>query len=164
MTKEKIILGIDPGTRATGYALIKVVSQPQLLAFGVIEPKASLELMERCYAIYLELERICADFAITDCAVEDQFVLKTNPQSALKIGMAKASALFVATRRGVPIVQYAPRSIKLALTGQGNATKQTMQLMACRRFALKETPPEDACDAIGVAMCLAQKIGRPVYV
>ena len=158
------VLGIDPGTRFTGYAILELASKETLLlTCGVIAPAAKLPIEKRCLQIHRELSALIVEFSPTECAIEAQFVSHINPAAALKIGMAKSAAMLAAAAADLNIAFYLPASIKKALSGQGNATKEVMQRMVQVRFKLETAPAEDACDAIGAALCLAQKM-EPVYV
>lgn len=159
LMSHKRILGIDPGTLHTGYAIIDVEeNQVKLLACGVVHPSKKLLLEERCFEIYLAIQKLIAEFQPDACSIEAQFVGQINPSSALKIGWASSAASIAATQAGLTIHFYFPVSIKKALCGNGKATKETMQRFAKMRFGLLNIPEEDACDAIGAAMCLAQKM------
>jgi crossover junction endodeoxyribonuclease RuvC len=155
-SKSKIILGIDPGTRITGYGIIKA-DQPLLqpLDFGCIRPPTDLNSAERYLALFdafeTLLERYCPDVV----SVETQFVYK-NVQSALKLGMARGVLLLAAARRGIPVFEYAPKKAKLAVAGNGSASKEQIQRRVQLILNLPILPePEDAADALALAICHA---------
>jgi crossover junction endodeoxyribonuclease RuvC len=154
-----IILGIDPGTRITGYGVIKSelsVSTP--LDFGCIRPPAHLPQAERYLAIFNAIEQLMDKFRPDAVSIETQFVYK-NVQSAMKLGMARAVAMLPAARRSVPVFEYAPRKAKLAVVGKGGASKVQVQKMVQLILKLGQLPqPEDAADALALALCHANTI------
>lgn len=154
-----IILGIDPGTRITGFGVIKI-SGPQILPlnFGCIRPPPALSTAERYLAIFNGIEKLIEQYAPDAIAVETQFVYK-NVQSALKLGMAKGAVLIAAARHSTPIFEYAPKKAKLAVVGNGAASKEQVQKMIQLLLKLPMLPePEDAADALALAICHANTI------
>ena len=162
--KKHIILGIDPGTRKTGYGIIETdlyTFHPH--DYGCICPPPKLPLHERYCIIHEGIEHLLDTFPIEAVSVESQFVSK-NAQSALKLGMAKGVAILAATKRKIPIYEYAPRKAKLAVVGSGNATKEQVQRMIQTLLQLAAPPhPEDAADALALAICHANNI-KAAYV
>lgn len=157
--KEHIILGIDPGTRITGYGIIKV-RHPRIepVDFGCIRPPVKEELPARYLALFNGLEKLLDLYAPTAVAVETQFVYK-NVQSALKLGMARGALLIAAARRGIPIFEYTPKKAKLAVVGNGGASKSQVQRMIQLLLNLPVLPePEDAADALALAVCHANAL------
>ena len=153
-----IILGIDPGTRITGYGIIAVERGGiKALDFGCIRPPPSLSLYERYAALYDGINHLIEKFNPSAVAVETQFVHK-NIQIALKLGMARGSVLIPAAKKNIPIFEYAPRKAKLAVVGNGAATKEQVQKMIQRLLALPSIPPEDAGDALAIALCHAHTL------
>lgn len=159
--KKQIILGIDPGTRVTGYGVIETdLHTFTLLDFGCIRPPAKLSLHERYRVIHEGVEHLLDTFPANAISLETQFVSR-NAQSALKLGMAKGVALLAATKRNIPIFEYAPKKAKLAVTGSGSATKEQVQRMIQTLLNLSELPtPEDAADALALAIAHANHL-RP---
>jgi crossover junction endodeoxyribonuclease RuvC len=152
------ILGIDPGTRCTGYGIIDFSSHLRPVDFGAIRPPAKFSLHERYLAIHENLEQIILKYAPDILSVETQFV-KKNPQVAIKVGMARGVAILAATRHKVKVVEYAPRKAKQAVVGNGNASKQQVQKMVQILLQLKMVPePEDAADALALAICHANHL------
>jgi crossover junction endodeoxyribonuclease RuvC len=154
--ENQVILGIDPGTRITGYGVIKV-SHPHIhpIDFGCIRPPVNEELPNRYLAIFNGIETILDIHSPTAVAVETQFVQK-NVQSAMKLGMARAAVLIAAARRKIPIFEYTPKKAKLAVVGNGNASKEQVQRMIQLLLKLPILPePEDAADALALAICHA---------
>lgn len=158
MTSSKgpaIIMGIDPGTRKTGYAFLK--QEKGLLTpldFGTIKPPASKPLMQRLFIIHRAVEKLISTFQPTVLAIETQFV-KQNVAIALKLGMARGMAIAATCKTDLPIFEYAPRKIKLAVVGSGSASKTQVQQMMQKLLHLPSIPEEDAADALAVAMCHA---------
>jgi crossover junction endodeoxyribonuclease RuvC len=153
---DEIILGIDPGTRITGYGVIKVRhSHIEPIDFGCIRPPTQQELPARYLALFNGLEKLLTQYSPDAVAIETQFVDK-NVQSALKLGMACGALLVAAARHGIPIFEYTPRKAKLAVVGSGRASKQQVQKMIQLLLKLPLLPePEDAADALALAICHA---------
>jgi crossover junction endodeoxyribonuclease RuvC len=154
-----IILGIDPGTRVTGYGVIRQLGlHCEPLDFGCVRPPPHLPLHERYKIIFDGVEQIIAQFTPNAIAVESQFVMK-NVQSALKLGMAKGMILLAAARYKIPIFEYAPTKAKQAVVGRGGATKLQVQKMIQTLLKLPKLPePEDAADALALAICCAHNL------
>jgi crossover junction endodeoxyribonuclease RuvC len=154
---ETVILGIDPGTIKTGYGVIRVAgSHSNLVDYGVIRPPAKLELFDRYYILFESLKQILNKYQPHEVCVETQFVQK-NVQSAMKIGMARGVVIVAAKSFHLDCFEYTPKQAKLALVGTGSASKSQVIGMLKRRFNLKEDPPEDAADALSLAVCHAHK-------
>lgn len=148
-----IILGIDPGTRITGYGLIDENGQP--IDFGCIKPPPKLDLQNRYQILFEGIEALIDRFQPTAIAVESQFVLK-NAQSAIKLGMAKGMVYLAAARKSISLYEFAPKQAKLAVVGHGNASKFQVQKMIQALLRLPKPPqPEDAADALALAICCA---------
>ncbi|MBN2479414.1 MAG: crossover junction endodeoxyribonuclease RuvC [Parachlamydiales bacterium] len=157
--KEKIILGIDPGTRITGYGVLKVNGSYQTaLDFGCIRPPFKWALSKRYFVIFESIEKLIKKFKPDAMAIETQFV-KKNISIAIKLGMARGSAIIAAEKNNVPIYEYAPKKAKLAVVGVGSASKRQVQKMIKMLLNLdKEPTPEDAADALSLAICHAHAI------
>lgn len=159
MSRKKIILGIDPGTRITGYGLIDETTKP--LDFGCIRPPPKLLLAERYKILFESVEALIERYQPTAIAVESQFVLK-NAQSAIKLGMAKGMVFLAAARQNIPVYEFAPKQAKLAVVGNGSASKFQVQKMIQALLRLPQPPePEDAADALALAICCAHKLRSP---
>ncbi|HLP04067.1 MAG TPA: crossover junction endodeoxyribonuclease RuvC [Paludibacter sp.] len=164
MVKEQIILGIDPGTTIMGYGILKVTgNKTEMLAMGVLD-------LKKFGNHYLKLQRIFArtlslidEFHPDHLAIESPFFGK-NVQSMLKLGRAQGVAMSAALYRDIPITEYAPLKIKMAITGNGNASKEQVADML-RRFlniAAEDMLPQlDATDGLAAAYCHFLQIGRP---
>lgn len=155
----QIILGIDPGSRITGYGVIQTTSSSSIaLDFGSIRPPPSLDNAARYFALFTGLKKILEKWKPDAVAVETQFVYK-NVQSALKLGMARGVVLIAAAERNIPISEYAPKKAKLAVVGNGNASKEQVQRMIQLLLKLPILPePEDAADALALAICHAHTL------
>lgn len=159
MAKKKIILGIDPGTLITGYGVIDEETRP--LDFGCIRPPPKLQLAERYRIIFDSVEAIIEKYQPDAIAVESQFVLK-NVQSAIKLGMAKGMVYLAAARKSIPVYEFAPKQAKLAVVGHGGASKHQVQKMIQALLRLPNPPePEDAADALALAICCAHHLRSP---
>lgn len=148
------ILGIDPGSRVTGYGLIEVSgSRSVCLAQGVIKlPEKPLE--QRLLLLLTSLREVIAQHRPDEVAMEQVFV-RRNVASALVLGQARGAALCAVAEAGLPLHEYAPASIKLAVAGSGRAEKPQVQRMVKVLLNLPAIPAEDAADALACALCHA---------
>jgi crossover junction endodeoxyribonuclease RuvC len=152
--KERVIMGIDPGTAVMGYGLIlEKGSKIQLISMGVVR-------MEHLDDHFLKLQRIFEKtVALIDQYKPDVLALEApfygkNIQVMLKLGRAQGVAMAAALSRGIPVTEYAPRKIKQSITGNGSAGKEQVAAMLQRLLGFKETPEFlDATDGLGVAVC-----------
>lgn len=155
----EIILGVDPGTCISGYGIIR--SPSEAIDFGCIRPPVSLPLEKRYLIIFEGLYALIEKHKPAAVAVESQFVLK-NPQSAIKLGMAKGMAMLAAAQHGVPVYEFAPKKAKQAVVGKGQASKWQVQKMIQMCLNLPILPePEDAADALALAICCAHHLRSP---
>ena len=162
MNREKnstVILGIDPGTQVTGYGVIRLSEGcMEAIDFGCIRPKSTLSLHDKYLLIFNGVSHLLDTFKPACLAVETQFV-KINPLSALKLGMARGSIIVAARMRGIEVVEYAPTVAKKSITGTGRASKEQVQGMTQRILKLEKPPtPEDAADALSIAICHANRM------
>jgi crossover junction endodeoxyribonuclease RuvC len=149
-----VILGIDPGSRVTGFGLIEVGGgQQRYLGSGVIRVQQD-DLATRLGTIFEGVSEIIERYGPTEVAVEQVFMAR-NAASALKLGQARGAAIVAATRGGIPVFEYSARQIKLAVVGTGAAEKRQVQQMMLHLLALAEPPQEDAADALAAAICHA---------
>jgi len=152
---ERIILGIDPGTTVTGYGLIaaKSAGAAELLALGVLQLHNYDDHYAKLKHIFDRVTSLADHFHVTELAIEAPFYGK-NVQSMLKLGRAQGVAIAAALSRSLDIYEYAPRKIKLAITGQGNASKEQVAALLQKMLGIAEMPDTlDATDALAVAMC-----------
>ncbi len=162
MVKEKIILGLDPGTNVTGYGLICIRgSSIQLIQFGVIQLGKYGNHELKLKKIFDRVLSLLDEFHPDEVALEAPFYGK-NVQSMLKLGRAQGVAMSAALFREIPIVEYAPKKVKQAVTGNGNASKEQVAKMLMSLFTLREAPKLfDATDALAVAVCHHFQHGKP---
>jgi len=148
------VLGIDPGVSRCGYgAVVREQGTSRAVACGVIRTPASDPLPERLLALEDELTDLVRQLRPSAVAVE-RVLFQTNVRTAMSVGQASGLALVVAARAGVPVAQYSPNEVKLAVTGDGRADKVAVQTMVTRLLALREVPrPPDAADALALACC-----------
>lgn len=154
VVKEKIILGLDPGTNVMGYAIIIVqLSKVRLLQFGVIQMGKYGAHELKLKKIFDRVLTLVDEFKPDEVALEAPFFGK-NVQSMLKLGRAQGVAMAAALYREVPITEYAPKKVKQSVTGNGNASKEQVARMLMQIFSIKEMPKLlDASDALAVAVC-----------
>ena len=161
---EKIILGVDPGTNVMGYGVLRVMgNKAELLAMGVIELKKYASHYLRLGKIFERVTGIIDSYLPDEMAIEAPFFGK-NVQSMLKLGRAQGTAIAAAIHHGIPIHEYAPLKIKMAITGQGQASKEQVAGMLQRLLKLDESEMckfMDATDALGAAYCHFLQMSRP---
>lgn len=146
------ILGIDPGSRSTGYGVIELRGQHALhLASGCIAGEGA-DLADRLRAIFDGVAAVLAEYRPQQMAVEGVFMYR-NAGSALKLGQARGVALVAGALQGVPVFEYSPAQVKQAIVGRGAAEKQQVQHMIKILLGLEQLPPTDAADALAVALC-----------
>lgn len=153
-TKEKIILGLDPGTTVMGYGVILIQgSKLSVLQLGVIHLSKYSSHELKLKKIFERVSHIIEEFEPDEVALEAPFYGK-NVQSMLKLGRAQGVAMAAALTREIPITEYAPKKVKQSVTGNGNASKEQVAAMLQSILKLKEIPKLlDASDALAVALC-----------
>jgi crossover junction endodeoxyribonuclease RuvC len=151
---NRTILGVDPGTALMGYAVVHSEgSRLELLIMGVIELKKYKSHYEKLGKIYERVDSIIKEYKPEELAIEAPFFGK-NVQSMLKLGRAQGVAMAAALSNGLPIFEYAPSKIKIAITGSGNASKEQVAKSLKLELQLKDMPQYmDETDALGVAVC-----------
>lgn len=154
--QEKIVIGIDPGTRITGYGILKCNNGSYTpLDYGCIRPPANRRLADRYLILFQSINALIEQYKPDELVVETQYVSK-NVQSAIKLGMARGGVIIAARQNGLNVFEYAPSQAKLAVVGYGGASKKQVQRMVQTLLGLKEPPePEDASDALALAICHA---------
>jgi crossover junction endodeoxyribonuclease RuvC len=147
-------MGIDPGTLAMGYGVIKVAGRtPALAGMGVVELKKCADPYLKLQKIFERVTQLISEYLPDEVAIESPFFGK-NVQSMLKLGRAQGVAIAAALSRGVPVCEYAPRRIKQMITGQGEASKEQVAAMLKSMFAVQEMPAAlDASDGLAAAVC-----------
>jgi crossover junction endodeoxyribonuclease RuvC len=151
---EKIILGVDPGTRIAGYGLIKIVGQNiELVQYGVLKLDKYSNHELKLKKIFDRLTQLIDEYLPDEMAIEDPFYGK-NAQSMLKLGRAQGVAMAAALARNIPIVEYSPKTIKMSVTGSGGASKEQVAFMIESILKVK-LPAQylDATDAVAIAIC-----------
>ncbi|MBI2864957.1 MAG: crossover junction endodeoxyribonuclease RuvC [Chloroflexi bacterium] len=149
-----VTLGIDPGTAAMGYGLVRQAPAGlSLIDYGVITTPASLPLPRRLQVLYQGLMEIIARHEPSHAAVEQLFFAK-NARTALVVGQARGVALLAAANSGVPVSEYTPLQVKQAIADYGRGSKYQVQIMVRMLLNLDTVPqPDDAADALAVAIC-----------
>ncbi len=151
---RQIVMGIDPGSRFTGYGVIASEAGAQsYIASGVIKTGDG-DLSSKLLIIYKSMNELISQFKPDVVAVETTFAAK-NVQSAIKLSEARASAIVAAAVNDLPVYEYTPMQIKSALTGTGSALKQQVKYMVKMLLHLKGDPQTDASDALACAICHA---------
>ena len=146
------VLGIDPGSRSTGYGLVEErKTGPRYVASGCVYTSGEM-FAERLATIYRGVAQVIAEHAPSEFAIEEVFVAR-NPASALKLGQARGVAIAAAVSAGLAVREYASRTVKLAVVGSGRASKAQVQYMVRALLGLGELPSADAADALAVAIC-----------
>lgn len=155
---ERIVLGIDPGSLITGFGLVAVGwDGPRLLDCGTIVNRSTVPMAERLRVIYEGLCETVGRWHPSEAAVESAFYGK-NVQSALKLGQARGVAILAAVNAGIIPAEYAPREVKLAVVGRGNASKEQVQFMVKTLLRTRSRSMMlDASDALAVALCHARR-------
>ncbi|UCH13668.1 MAG: crossover junction endodeoxyribonuclease RuvC [Bacteroidales bacterium] len=154
MSKERIILGIDPGTNIMGYGIIKVTgSLPSLVCLGIIELKKYNDHYIKLKKLFDRTIQLIDQYHPDELAIEAPFYGR-NVQSMLLLGRAQGVAISAGLNRSIPIFEYAPRKIKLAITGHGNASKEQVAALLQSIFKIDSIPKNlDATDGLAVALC-----------
>jgi crossover junction endodeoxyribonuclease RuvC len=154
-----IILGIDPGSRITGYGIISKQGNRLIhIDNGAIFTQSAKDFPQRLEKIFQGLSGIIAEYQPEAVAIENVFVAK-NAQSALKLGQARGAAIVAAVNVGLPVHEYTAMQVKQAVVGSGRAEKAQVQHMIKALLNLPEVAQEDASDALAVAVCHAHSAG-----
>jgi crossover junction endodeoxyribonuclease RuvC len=158
LLKPLRIIGIDPGSRITGYGIIdKLGPRLGFVACGTIRTEKEKDFSRRLLIIFEGLSQVIEQHKPNAAAVEDVFASR-NPRSALKLGQARGAAVVAALRLGLPVHDYPPRLVKQTVTGYGQAEKEQVQHMVQVLLELSGAPSSDAADALAVAVCHAQRM------
>lgn len=149
-----MILGIDPGSRITGYGLINQTgSRIEYVDSGCIRIRPG-ELPERLQQIYEGIRQVIETYQPQTVGVE-QIFMSRNADSALKLGQARGAAIVAAVNQGLPVCEYSARQVKQSVSGKGSADKGQVQHMVMALLKLDKAPQADAADALAVALCHA---------
>ncbi len=161
---DRIIIGIDPGTNVMGYGILGIKARkPTMIALGVIQLSKFESHYLRLSRIYERVLGLVEQYLPDEMAIEAPFFGK-NVQSMLKLGRAQGVAMAAALSRDIPIVEYEPRKIKMAITGNGAASKEQVKEMLRRILNIPQEDLDtqlDATDALGVALCHFYESSRP---
>lgn len=163
MARAVRVLGIDPGSRLTGWGIVEhAASATRHVDNGVLVLDAKAPLCDRLLAIHEGVTALIAEHAPDVVAVEGVFSAR-NAGSALKLGQARGAALVAASRAGLPVFEYAPTEVKQSVVGTGRAEKEQVQQMIRIILGLREVAQADASDALAVAVCHCQRIGLAAF-
>jgi crossover junction endodeoxyribonuclease RuvC len=150
-----LVLGIDPGTATTGYGLVRQTEDGSLqqVDHGVILTPAKMPMPERLVSLYDKLQEIILLHRPDSSAVEELFFSR-NVKTAISVGQGRGVVLLALAQAGLPVAEYAPNEIKMAVSGYGGADKRQVQEMVKMLLEMAEAPkPDDAADALAVAIC-----------
>ena len=149
---SELVLGVDPGSRITGYGVIRCLGRRhQLVESGLIKAGTGA-LAERLAVIYDGLTEVIDRHQPREMAIEKVFVAR-SADSALKLGQARGVAIVAAVHQGLSVSEYAARTVKQAVTGTGSASKAQIQHMVRALLGLNQVPSADAADALAIAIC-----------
>jgi len=159
------ILGIDPGYGRCGWGIIRLLgNQLNMQNCGVIEPPLQEPFAKRLMYLHEQLHQIIKEYSPDESAIEQLFFSK-NVKTAIDVGQARGVVVLTCSQAKIPIAEYKPVEIKMAVTGYGAATKIQIQRMVKMLLGLRVVPkPDDAADALAVAICHAHsRAGRQLY-
>jgi crossover junction endodeoxyribonuclease RuvC len=155
INKSRVVIGIDPGTAITGYGIVREQENGELewIAHGVVTTPSDWDEPKRLLDLYQNLSEILSIYQPDCCAVEKLFFQK-NVKTAISVGQGRGAALIAAAASELPVGEYTPLEVKLAVVGYGNADKRQVQQMVKVLLGLSDIPqPDDAADALAVAIC-----------
>ncbi len=155
-----LVLGIDPGTATTGYGFLEAHPDGSFsaVAYGVILTPAKTPLPERLLLLHRRLQELLQRYPPQGAAVEKLF-FQRNVTTAMSVGQARGVVLLALAQHNIPVAEYTPNEVKMAVTGYGSAGKAQMQRMVKMLLGLEDIPkPDDAADALAVALCHAQHL------
>ncbi len=154
-----MILGVDPGSSVTGYGVIETVKgETSLIDYGTIQTDRGCSPEGKLKRIYDGLSKIIRKTGPDEFAIEKAFYSK-NARTAMVMGQVRGVAILASAQARIAVAEYSPREIKQSIVGSGGASKSQVQFMVKNLLSLRETPePEDAADALAVALCHAQKV------
>jgi len=165
LVKEHIILGIDPGTTYMGYGVLHTAgSKAELLGMGILDLHKLEDHYEKLQKIFFFVQELIDRFHPSELAIETQFVDK-NVQTMLKLAHGQGVAIAAALSKDVPVNEYSPMKVKMAITGNGHASKEMVAGMLQRVLNMPQDklPKKlDATDAVGIAYCHFLQLGLPI--
>jgi len=152
--KERIIVGIDPGTNILGFGVIRVCGKKaSFVDMGILDLRKERDAYIKLKQIYETVSEVCKSYHPTEMALESPFYAK-NAQVILKLGRAQGAAMIAAMEYGIGVTEYAPRRAKEAITGNGAASKEQVSMMIQKTLGVTfHDKPLDATDALAIAMC-----------
>ena len=156
-------MGIDPGYAIVGYGLVKKEGNSiKPLQYGVIRTAADLPIEQRLSEIYDDLTALIEAFRPESVAIEKLY-FNTNEKTAINVAQARGVIILACTRAGIPIYEYTPLQVKMSVVGYGRAEKKQVQEMTRSILKLDKIPkPDDAADALAIAVCHAHAAGNPL--
>ncbi|MDH5446621.1 MAG: crossover junction endodeoxyribonuclease RuvC [Gammaproteobacteria bacterium] len=155
------ILGIDPGSRLTGFGIIEVQgNRLHCLATGCVKINGE-NLASKLKIVFEGISELVSEYQPQEVAIENIFMYR-NAESALKLGQARGAAISAVSVRSIPVHEYTPSEIKKAVVGKGNASKEQVQHMIRALLSLNRMPQSDAADALAVAVCHANRRNQPL--
>ena len=163
LTKEKTILGIDPGTNILGFGVIGINAKgPYYIDMGVFDLRKIADPFEKLANIFAGVSELLEQYSPDSLAVESPFYGK-NAQVILKLGRAQGAAITAAIMRGIPVAEYAPRKAKIAICGNGGASKEQVSMMIQKTLKVELDPKYlDATDALAIALCHHYQMSNPL--
>lgn len=163
MDRTKTILGIDPGTNILGYGIISVDSKgPHYVNMGVFDLRKIKDPFEKLANIFAGVNELIAEYSPDELAVESPFYGK-NAQVILKLGRAQGAAITAAITHGLPVTEYAPRKAKIAICGNGAASKEQVAMMIQKTLRVDlDAEYLDATDALAIALCHHYQMTNPL--
>ncbi len=153
------IIGVDPGTNITGYGIIDFEKPNKFKAidFGTIKLSPKSDFNDKLTQIHIQLTALLEEFKPDAFVIEESFY-GVNPKTIIKLGHARGVSILAAKLKNIPVFEYSPKEIKLAVVGNGGASKQQVQFMVRILLKLTINPKEDEADALGAAICYTNKI------
>ena len=164
MKDTRTVLGIDPGTNLLGFGVVRIdaAGKPHFVDMGVLDMRRMDDPYEKLCVIFEKVSALCDLHHPDDMAIESPFYGK-NAQVIFKLGRAQGAAMTAAGSHGVRIYEYAPRKAKMAICGNGSASKEQVALMVERTLGIDVTPEKlDATDALALAMCHYYQLTSPL--
>ena len=163
MKDNVTILGIDPGTNILGFGVIRIEGRKaHYIDMGVVDLRKEEDAYSKLRRIFSEIGAVCDRYSPDEMALESPFYGK-NAQVVLKLGRAQGAAMLAAVTRGIPITEYAPRKAKVAITGNGSASKEQVANMISRLLKVELNPSHlDATDAVAIALCHHFQLKNPL--
>ncbi len=152
------ILGIDPGSRITGFGIVEQSGfDLNFVACGVVKSTPTLAMEERLKEIYQGIRAVINQHNPQHAAIEQVFVAK-NPNAAIKLGQARGVLLLAVSQASIPLREFSPKAVKQAVVGYGQAGKGQIQQAVRALLKLSSSPSSDAADALAIAMCCANHL------